>query len=262
MPVRVRPRAQNLMNHFIFFHGVGLRSRFWDIIVPKLKNKSIQYSLVDLDFTSLDSAFDSSIESVRQIMREYPERNYILVGHSLGGLFAIYVAQELGDALHKLVIVNTGLAPKRVAMKAMQQMQINRISKFIKKIAMRMLFSGKLPKWLTRSLYFTDDTPEDVKLELSKNKVRENRSFLMSHFNSKSIWNSHLERIHFSGPDKVLSVFGSHDKTTPRRAFMYLVKKLNASYTIYQGSGHNDIVTAPKYNDKFVNEIILFADNV
>ena len=99
-------------------------------------------------------------------------------------------------------------------------------------------------------------------IQTEQKKVTKNRSFLMSHFNSKSIWNSHLERIHFSGPDNVLSVFGSHDKTTPRRAFMYLVKKLNASYTIYQGSGHNDIVTAPKYNDKFVNEIILFADNV
>ena len=49
----------------------------------------------------------------------------------------------------------------------------------------------------------------------------------MEHFNSKSIWNSHIERIHFSGPDNVLSLFGSKDKTTPKTAFMYLVKKLN-----------------------------------
>ena len=250
------------MNHFIFFHGVGIRSHFWHIIVPKLEERSIEYSLIDLDFSSLDNAFESSIRSVKEIMKKYPDRNFVLVGHSLGGLFAIYVAQQLGDVIHKLIFVNTGLAPKRVAMKAMQQMQINRISKIIKKIGMRMLFSGKLPKWLTRSLYFTDDTPEHIKMELSKHKVRESRAFLMEHFNSKSIWNSHLERIHFSGPDNVLSVFGSKDKTTPKRAFMYLVKKLNASYSIYQGSGHNDIITAPKYNDKFVKEIILFADNV
>ena len=250
------------MNHFIFFHGVGIRSHFWHIIVPKLEERSIEYSLVDLDFSSLDNAFESSIKSVKEIMRKYPERNFVLVGHSLGGLFAIYVAQQLGDEIHKLIFVNTGLAPKRVAMKAMQQMQINRFSKFIKKIGMRMLFSGKLPKWLTSSLYFTDDTPEHVKMELSKHKVRENRAFLMEHFNSKSIWNSHLERIHFSGPDNVLSVFGSKDKTTPKSAFINLANLLNASQSIYQGSGHNDIITADKYNDKFVEEIILFADNV
>ena len=131
------------MNHFIFFHGVGIRSHFWDIIVPKLEERSIQYSLVDLDFSSLDNAFESSIQSVKEIMKKYPDRNFIIVGHSLGGLFAIYVAQQLGDIIHKLIFVNTGLAPKRVAMKAMQQMQINRLSKLIKKIGMRMLFSGK-----------------------------------------------------------------------------------------------------------------------
>ena len=70
-------------------------------------------------------------------MKKHPDRNFVLVGHSLGGLFAIYVAQQLGDEIHKLIFVNTGLAPKRVAMKAMQQMQINRFSKFIKKIGMR-----------------------------------------------------------------------------------------------------------------------------
>jgi len=250
------------MNHFIFFHGVGIRSHFWDTIAPKLKDKSVHYSLIDLDFSSLDNAFESSIKSVRSVMNEYPERNIILVGHSLGGLFAIFVAQQLGDAIHKLIIVNTGLAPRRVAMKAMQQMQINRLSKFFKKMGMRMLFSGKLPKWLTRSLFFTNDTPEHVQLQLSKYKVRENRSFLMEHFNSKKIWNSHLERIHFSGPDNVLSVFGSKDKTTPKRAFLYLANKLNASHKIYYGSGHNDIITADKYNDDFVKDIILFANNI
>ena len=161
------------MNHFIFFHGVGIRSHFWDIIVPKLEERSIEYSLVDLDFSSLDNAFESSTQSVKEIMKKHPDRSFIIVGHSLGGLFAIYVAQQLGDIIHKLIFVNTGLAPKRVAMKAMQQMQINRLSKIIKKIGMRMLFSGKLPKWLTRSLYFTDDTPEAIKIELSKHKVRE-----------------------------------------------------------------------------------------
>ena len=250
------------MNHFIFFHGVGIRSPFWNSIVPKLKSESINYTLVDLDFSSLDSAFKSSIESVRTLMKEHPERNFVLVGHSLGGLFAVYVAQQLGDAIHKLIIVNTGLAPKRVAMKAMQQMQINFLSKFLKKIGMRMLFRGQLPKWLTKSLFFTDDTPDHVKWELSKHKIRENRTFLMEHFNSKKIWNSHLERIHFSGPDNVLSVFGSKDKTTPKSAFINLANLLNASQSIYQGSGHNDIITADKYNDKFVEEIILFADNV
>ena len=55
------------MNHFIFFHVVGIRSHFWDTIIPKLEKKSLKYSLIYLDFTSLDSALESSISSVKEI---------------------------------------------------------------------------------------------------------------------------------------------------------------------------------------------------
>jgi len=250
------------MNHFIFFHGVGIRSPFWNTIIPLLEKKSIKYTLVDLDFSTLDNAFKSSLSSVKKVMEEYPERNFVIVGHSLGGLFAAYVAQYLGDALHKLIMVNTGLAPVHVSVKSMQQMQINFLSKFFKKIGMRLLFRGQLPKWLTGSLFFTDHTTKEVKIALSKNKVREKRSFLMEHFNSKKIWNKHFKRIYFSGPDNVLTIFGNKDRTTPLRAFMNLKNIFNASHIVYDGCGHNDVITAEKFNEKFVNDIILFADNV
>ena len=43
---------------------------------------------------------------------------------------------------------------------------------------------------------------------------------------------------------------------------MFLINKLNESHKIYQGGGHNEIITADKYNKNFVNDIISFADNV
>ena len=250
------------MNHFIFFHGVGIRSPFWNTITPLLEQESIEYSLVDLDFSSLDNAFQSSTDAVKKLMNQYPDRDIVLVGHSLGGLFAAYVAQHYGEAIHKLIIVNTGLAPVHVSVKTMQQMQINFLSKFFKKIGMRLLFRGQLPKWLTGSLFFTEHTSKEVKIELSKNKIREKRSFLMEHFNSKKIWNKHFKRIHFSGPDNVLTIFGNKDKTTPIRAFMNLKKIFNASHIIYDGCGHNDVITAEKFNKKFVKDIKLFSNNV
>ena len=85
------------MNHFIFFHGVGIRSPFWNSIVPKLKSESINYTLVDLDFSSLDSAFKSSIESVRTLMKEHPERNFVLVGHSLGAVSYTHLTLPTSD---------------------------------------------------------------------------------------------------------------------------------------------------------------------
>ena len=71
------------MNHFIFFHGVGIRSPFWNSIVPILEQKSLNYSLIDLDFSSLENAFQSSKNSVREVIKKYPDRNIVIVGHSL-----------------------------------------------------------------------------------------------------------------------------------------------------------------------------------
>ena len=247
------------MNHFIFFHGVGIRSPFWNSIVPILEEKSLNYSLIDLDFSSLDNAFQSSKDSVRDIIKKYPDRNIVIVGHSLGGLFATYVAQLLGEEVHKLIIVSTGLAPKRVAMKAVQQKQRNYIYKLFKKLGMRMLFGGHLPKWMTRSMFFTRHTTKETQQELSKHKIREKKNFLIEHFNSKKIWNEHFSRVHFSGPDNVLCICGDKDRTTPMRAFLYLKDHLNASHKVYKGCGHNDIVTAEKFNKRFIDDIILFS---
>ncbi|GIS42193.1 MAG: hypothetical protein Ct9H90mP15_02330 [Candidatus Neomarinimicrobiota bacterium] len=36
-----------------------------------------------------------------------------MVGHSLGGLFAGYVAYELGEKIDKLIIVASGISPQK-----------------------------------------------------------------------------------------------------------------------------------------------------
>ena len=58
------------MKHFIFFHGIGIRSFFWGPITPLLEEKGVHYSLVDLDFTTMESAFDSALNGVEDIMRK------------------------------------------------------------------------------------------------------------------------------------------------------------------------------------------------
>ncbi len=247
------------MNHFIFFHGVGIRSPFWNSIVPILEEKSLNYSLIDLDFSSLDNAFQSSKDSVRDIIKKYPDRNIVMVGHSLGGLFATYVAQSLGDDIHKLILIASGVAPKRISVKAIQQKQINILYKTIKKFGMQMMFKGYLPSWLTQSMFFTKHTPKEVQRKVWKDAVREKQSFLIEYFKSKEVWNNHFKRVHFSGPDNVLIIICDKYKLVPKHASMYLKDHLSASHKIYEGSGHNDIVTAEKFNKRFVDDIILFS---
>ena len=247
------------MTHFIFFHGIGIRSPFWNSIVPMLEEKSVNYSLIDLDFSSLDRAFESSKDSVKDIIKKYPDRDIVIVGHSLGGLFATYVAQSLGDDIHKLILIASGVAPKRISAKAIQQKQINALYKWIKKIGIQIMFKGYLPDWLTQSMFFTKNTPKEAQRKLWKDAVREKQSFLMEYFQSKTIWNDYFKRVHFSGPDNVLVIICDKDKLVPKHASIYLKDHLNGSYKVYKGCGHNDVVTSEKFNKKLINDIILFS---
>jgi len=247
------------MTHFIFFHGIGIRSPFWNSIVPILDKKSVNYSLIDLDFSSLDSAFESSITSVKDIIQKYPDRDIVIVGHSLGGLFATYVAQTLGDDIHKLILVASGVAPKQISVKAIQQKQINKLYKWVKKLGIQIMFKGYLPDWLTQSMFFTKNTPKEAQMKLWRDSVREKQSFLMEYFQSKTIWNDYFKRVHFSGPDNVLIIICDKDKLVPKHASIYLKDHLNGSFKVYEDCGHNDIVTSDKFNKKFVNDIVVFS---
>ena len=149
------------MTHFIFFHGIGIRSPFWNSIIPKLEEKSLNYSLIDLDFSSLDNAFKSSRASVKGIIKKYPDRDIVIIGHSLGGLFATYVAQSLGDDIHKLILIASGVAPpKKNSAKTIPQKQINALYKVIKRFGMQIMFKGYLPDWLAQSMFFYEKHPK------------------------------------------------------------------------------------------------------
>jgi len=247
------------MNHYIFFHGIGIRSPFWNSIIPQLEKESVYYSLIDLDFSSLDNAFNSSKASVRKIIEKYPERNIVIVGHSLGGLFATYVAQSFGEEIHKLILIASGVAPKRISINAVKQKQVNSLYKFIKKLGIQIMFKGYLPAWLTQSMFFTSHTPKHIQKEVWKDAVREKQSFLMEYFQSKTIWNDYFKRVHFSGPDNVLVIICDKDKLVPKHASIYLKDHLNGSHKVYEGCGHNDVVTSDKFNKKLLNDILTFS---
>ena len=121
------------MKHFVFFHGIGIRSFFWESIRPLLDRENIHYSFIDLDFTTMETGFNSALNSVENITKNHPDRDIILVGHSLGGLFAGYVAYKLGERIDKLIIVASGVYPEKKKKKS------NFIKKRFKKMMMKLM---------------------------------------------------------------------------------------------------------------------------
>ena len=143
------------MKHFVFFHGIGIRSFFWESIRPLLDRENIRYSFIDLDFTTMETGFNSALNSVENIIKNHPDRDIILVGHSLGGLFAGYVAYKLGERIDKLIIVASGLSPQKKKKKINSR---NRVSNFVERLTCTSIrrISGELsPNILVRVIKLT-----------------------------------------------------------------------------------------------------------
>jgi hypothetical protein len=77
--------------------------------------------------------------------------------------------------------------------------------------------------------------------------------------NYRNSWQGFYDNPHFSGPDNVLCIINGKDNIIPKYASLSLKDHLNASCKIYEGAGHNDVVTSKKFNQKFVNDIISFS---
>jgi pimeloyl-ACP methyl ester carboxylesterase len=93
---------------FTFLHGVGLNAHTWDTTIMDLRSDALA---VDLPGHGDSAWFDDADYSPARLARTLAETTLaehrtILVGHSLGGLAAIALADMLPDAFSRLVVID------------------------------------------------------------------------------------------------------------------------------------------------------------
>ena len=106
-------------NLIILIHGTGAHKNWWDPIAPQFKDVS---NIIAIDLPGMGNSgfrkeysikdFGNCIISV--IEKENSEgqfNNISIVGHSLGGQVAAYVASERKDLVHELIMIDTFIRP-------------------------------------------------------------------------------------------------------------------------------------------------------
>lgn len=106
-------------NLIILIHGTGAHKNWWDPIAPQFKDVS---NIIAIDLPGMGNSgfrkeysikdFGNCIISV--IENENLEgqfNNISIVGHSLGGQVAAYVASERKDLIHELIMIDTFIRP-------------------------------------------------------------------------------------------------------------------------------------------------------
>jgi pimeloyl-ACP methyl ester carboxylesterase len=109
----------NSTNLLIFIHGTGAHKKWWDPIAPQFLNESNVIAvdlpgMGDSDFRDTYSITDFGKCIFSIIDKEKIEmniKNIYIVGHSLGGQVAAYVASENKNLVTSLIMIDTFIRP-------------------------------------------------------------------------------------------------------------------------------------------------------
>ena len=106
-------------NLIIFIHGTGAHKKWWDPIAPQL----IEYSnVIAIDLPGMGNSsfrkeykikdFGNCITAlINKEKIEHGIENIYIIGHSLGGHVAGYVASENKDLIDSIIIIDTFIRP-------------------------------------------------------------------------------------------------------------------------------------------------------
>ena len=229
----------------ILLHGFGVRGFFWEpFIHGSLDGKFHQIFAPDLDFTNINTAISSTIDTVKTIIDKYHSLGPIyLVGHSLGSVLAALCVQELGSAISKVVLLSPPIGDNHTSERGLR--------------LQRWLVQYKLlPGFLTRPRFFTKRTPKKIQKRLWKQAIPETPELIAAVITSH--W-FHTEKINTTFPIPTLVIASKKDKVVPFVQSETFAKKIGAELWMLDDVGHDDLVYAPNVASKVIDKIILFC---
>ncbi len=228
--------------NFICLHGFGVRGNFWDPLIPELSKLSEQNIIApDLDFSTIDSAINSSRKSIINNQ----DKVSVIIGHSLGAILAL--RQELVNLDNKniyLILLGCGMPIK-----------MHSIVTGITRIIMK--YGYLLPDHFWQSSFFSSITPQDIQDKFFSKVVKESNVFINELTSKNNDLLNFLENIDRSLP-RTLFITGAKDRLTTTDRTVALANKLDATFISIDNAGHNDLIYSELIRKKVVKEIISF----
>ena len=106
--------------NIVFIHGHGATSSCFDFIQPALA----EHSGILLDYDS-DEGFSKNLDAMQERLKE--EDDIFFVAHSLGGIYALHLANTLRDLVHGAVTISTPYGGSQAAQLVKYMMPFNQM---------------------------------------------------------------------------------------------------------------------------------------
>lgn len=158
--IQYRVYGQSAEPALVLIHGWSCDSNYWSAQVNDLKNR---YTVVTVDLAGhgasgrnrSDWSMERFGEDVAAVVRELPNRQVVLVGHSMGGPVALQAAARIGDRVIGVIGVDTF---KTIGLPAMPPQQLEKqLEPF------RTDFIGHTRQWVAESFFAKDADPQLIR---------------------------------------------------------------------------------------------------
>lgn len=232
------------MRTLILLHGYGVRSFFWEPIKTFFESKFPQIYVPDLIMEDPTKLIATTKNYVQQIKNNHPDAEIFLVGHSLGAVVALLVANDLGPNVVKKVVL---LAP----MFGEQHVSFKSFTRFL--IRYRLI-----PNLLSRPRFFSKNTPKQVQKRMFKQVVPESDALLDAVLADKIIY---TDLIQGTLPQKSMILCSEYDKVVPVQQSLKLAEIIGSKVIQYPKErkiAHDDYITAPTIADEVSTTIVDF----
>ena len=228
----------------ILLHGYGQRSFFWGPIKTFFESKFAQIYVPDLQMESATVLIESTKKYIVDIKNNHPDNEIFLIGHSLGGVVALLVAQDLGpEIIKKLAFLAVPYGEHKIPFKSLT----------------RVLIKYRLiPAFLDRPRFFSKHTPKAVQKRMFKQVVPESDAMIDEILKEKYF---HTDLVTGKLPQESIFFISEYDKVAPYEQSIILAEILGSKIVLYTKErkvAHDDYITGPTVSNEVSQKIIDF----
>ncbi|MFP4509218.1 MAG: alpha/beta hydrolase [Spirochaetaceae bacterium] len=214
----------------ICLHGYGVRSFFWEPILPELRDMFPDVITPDLQMKTIDTLLATTCTAIQEKAR-LDGVPLVLLGHSLGGIVAALCAQELGPSIVGSVIIIASPYGTRETVPG--------------PFARFLLATGLIPDALVRPRFFSPATPVADQKYVFAQAVPESSAMRQTILQRK--W-FHTDAFGQPLRQPALVIASTEDRIVPSAESRQFAEVLGATYTEFDARhnvGHDDFVWAP-----------------
>ncbi|TVR90406.1 MAG: alpha/beta hydrolase [Spirochaetaceae bacterium] len=230
----------------VLLHGYGVRGSFWRYLKPVLAERFEKVRAPDLEMSTLETMTSSTSSYCRTLAHSTGQR-LILVGHSLGGVLAAIVAQELGaDVVDRVVIIAAPYGEHRMS----------KVGAAITRLLIRFRL---IPDAVARRRFFSDNSPTERQKTLFAEAVPESAELQNMLF--APVW-FHTKSLVSPLPVPSLVIASEFDKVVPYTQTLQFAEVLSSQtriFAVQEQVAHDDFAAAPIHVQQTADIVYSFA---